>query len=118
MNINDHILINPVLHEIRSELLDETLVTILETQTFKGLMKYNRTVNPVNLSSEEWLKHLLEELMDATVYTKSLIASFEMNKSELTLDEKVFISYLNSTSTVVNNIMHDLLAKRRLIERI
>jgi hypothetical protein len=38
-----------------------------------GWRKYGTTMERTDLSREEWLKHLQEELMDAAVYVEKLI---------------------------------------------
>ena len=37
-----------------------------------GIKKYNKTMDRNDLSSLEWLQHLQEELMDATLYIEKL----------------------------------------------
>ena len=37
-----------------------------------GIKKYNKTMDRSDLSSLEWLQHLQEELMDATLYIEKL----------------------------------------------
>lgn len=38
-----------------------------------GLAKYGTTMDRTDLTREQWLQHLYEELLDAAVYTKKLI---------------------------------------------
>jgi len=37
-----------------------------------GIRKYNKTMDRNDLSTLEWLQHLQEELMDATLYLEKL----------------------------------------------
>jgi len=37
-----------------------------------GIKKYNKTMERDDLSLDEWLTHLQEELMDATLYIEKL----------------------------------------------
>jgi hypothetical protein len=37
-----------------------------------GIKKYNKTMDRNDLSTSEWLQHLQEELMDATLYIEKL----------------------------------------------
>ena len=37
-----------------------------------GIEKYNKTMDRNDLSTSEWLQHLQEELMDATLYIEKL----------------------------------------------
>lgn len=43
-----------------------------------GIKKYNNTMDRNDLSLDEWLTHLQEELMDATLYIEKL--KTEINK--------------------------------------
>ena len=45
-----------------------------------GIKKYGRTLDRDDLSFLDWLTHLQEELMDATLYIEKL--KQELNKSE------------------------------------
>ena len=38
-----------------------------------GIKKYNKTLDRDDLTEKEWLTHLQEELMDATLYIEKLI---------------------------------------------
>ena len=40
----------------------------------KGVVKYGTTVADNPLSRQEWLEHLYQELLDAAIYTKRLMA--------------------------------------------
>lgn len=68
MTIEEQILANPVLQEIQ---------TLLELQTAKGIAKYGTTVNPMDHSTIEWLKHYREEMIDGAVYATVVIQKLE-----------------------------------------
>lgn len=68
MTIDDEILANPVLREVQS---------LLELQTAKGLAKYGTTVNPMDYTTIEWLKHYREEMIDGAVYATVVIQKLE-----------------------------------------
>lgn len=68
MSIEDEILANPVLREVRD---------LLENQTAKGLAKYGNTVNPSDYSTIEWIEHARQELMDELVYLTVLKQKLE-----------------------------------------
>lgn len=68
MTIDDEILANPVLREVRE---------LLENQTAKGLAKYGTTVNPMDYTTIEWLKHYREEMIDGAVYATVVIRKLE-----------------------------------------
>lgn len=44
-----------------------------------GMEKYGTTLDRQDLSTLEWLKHLQEELMDATLYIEKLKQEYENN---------------------------------------
>ena len=50
----------------------ENVVKQLRDRAEKGLLKYGVTTERKDLSTIEWLQHLQEELMDATVYIEKL----------------------------------------------
>lgn len=49
-----------------------------------GMEKYGTTLDRNDLSTLEWLKHLQEELMDATLYIEKLKQEYEKNTSNKT----------------------------------
>ena len=50
----------------------ENVVEQLRWRAEKGLLKYGVTTERKDLSTIEWLQHLQEELMDASVYIEKL----------------------------------------------
>ena len=50
----------------------ENVVSQLRAREERGLSKYGVNTERTDLSSLEWLQHLQEELMDATVYIEKL----------------------------------------------
>jgi len=47
-----------------------------------GITKYNTTLERTDLSTLEWLQHLQDELMDATLYIERLKDELKTFKSE------------------------------------
>lgn len=47
-----------------------------EQRSQTGIQKYNTTLERIDLSFLDWLEHLQEELMDATLYVERLKASY------------------------------------------
>jgi hypothetical protein len=47
-----------------------------EQRSQTGIRKYNTTLERTDLSFLEWLEHLQEELMDATLYVERLKTSY------------------------------------------
>jgi|TARA_R110000803_G_scaffold208983_1_gene278100 hypothetical protein len=50
----------------------EAVVKSYKQRSKVGIKKYNKTMDRNDLSSLEWLQHLQEELMDATLYLEKL----------------------------------------------
>ena len=50
----------------------EAVVESYKQRSKVGIKKYNKTMDRNDLSSLEWLQHLQEELMDATLYLEKL----------------------------------------------
>ncbi|MDM5229650.1 hypothetical protein [Lysinibacillus pakistanensis] len=68
MKIEEQILANPILREVHD---------LLDNQTAKGLAKYGTTVNPMDYTTIEWLKHFREEMIDGAVYATVVIQKLE-----------------------------------------
>ncbi|MFF2793513.1 hypothetical protein [Lysinibacillus xylanilyticus] len=73
MTIEEQILANPALRDVQN---------LLELQTAKGLAKYGTTVNPMDHSTIEWLKHYREEMIDGAVYATVVIQKLEEMQNE------------------------------------
>ena len=50
----------------------EAVISSFKERSEVGIKKYNKTMDRNDLSSLEWLQHLQEELMDATLYIEKL----------------------------------------------
>ena len=50
----------------------EAVVESYKQRSKVGIKKYNKTMDRNDLSPLEWLQHLQEELMDATLYLEKL----------------------------------------------
>ena len=50
----------------------EAVVKSYKQRSKVGIKKYDKTMDRNDLSSLEWLQHLQEELMDATLYLEKL----------------------------------------------
>ena len=50
----------------------ESVVSSFKQRSNVGIRKYNKTMDRNDLSTLEWLQHLQEELMDATLYLEKL----------------------------------------------
>ncbi len=61
-----------ITHREESDQNVENVVKQLRWRAEKGLLKYGVTTERKDLSTIEWLQHLQEELMDASVYIEKL----------------------------------------------
>tara|TARA_R100000935_G_scaffold45902_2_gene69085 strand:- start:1113 stop:1307 length:195 start_codon:yes stop_codon:yes gene_type:complete len=50
----------------------EAVISSFKQRSDVGIKKYNKTMDRDDLSTLEWLQHLQEELMDATLYIEKL----------------------------------------------
>ena len=50
----------------------EAVISSFKQRSDVGIKKYNKTMDRDDLSTLEWLQHLQEELMDATLYLEKL----------------------------------------------
>ena len=50
----------------------ESVITQFKARSERGIDKYGVTLDRTDLSTLEWLIHLQEELMDATLYIERL----------------------------------------------
>ena len=58
----------------------KNVITQLRDREEKGMSKYGVNTERKDLSTLEWLQHLQEELMDATVYIEKLKSEMEEMK--------------------------------------
>lgn len=58
---------------MNSKILESVIADYLAREQL-GLQRYGTTVDRTDLSAADWLKHLREELMDATLYAAALEA--------------------------------------------
>ena len=64
-----------------SDAIVDKVIDSYKKRSVKGIAKYGTTLSDNPLSVLEWLEHLQEELMDATLYIERL--KKEMNDSEM-----------------------------------
>lgn len=60
---------------MKQQIQDPILLKVLAKyyeRSERGIKKYNRTLDRDDLSFLDWLNHLQEELMDATLYIEKL----------------------------------------------
>ena len=69
------VLRNPLQFPMNQQIEDKIVLRVLarfNERSKLGIMKYNTTLERTDLSALEWLTHLQDELMDATLYVERL----------------------------------------------
>ena len=69
------VLRNPLQFPMKQQIEDKIVLRVLarfNERSQLGIMKYNTTLERNDLSALEWLTHLQDELMDATLYVERL----------------------------------------------
>jgi len=61
----------------------ESLLTKFRQRSEVGQRKYNTTLDRKDLSYEQWLNHLQEELMDACLYVEKIKVIVQINDDYL-----------------------------------
>lgn len=68
-----------LISNMKKDSIVESVVEQYKERSEVGIKKYNKTLDRDDLSSLEWLKHLQEELMDATLYIEKIIQDGRRN---------------------------------------
>jgi hypothetical protein len=58
--------------DIKVDSVVEAVVSKMRNRSAVGIKKYNTTMDRKDLSVDDWITHLQEELMDATIYLQKL----------------------------------------------
>lgn len=58
--------------------IEDSVCRKIQSRSEIGFNKYGITMERKDLSNIEWLKHLQEELMDASVYIEKIIQNLEL----------------------------------------
>lgn len=66
----------PLESEVKKDKYVQAVKEKFEERSQTGIKKYNTTLERTDLSFLEWLEHLQEELMDATLYVERLKTSY------------------------------------------
>jgi|TARA_R100000951_G_scaffold102247_1_gene94249 hypothetical protein len=77
-------------HTTKSDKFVQQVKEKFEERSQVGIKKYNTTLERDDLNFLEWLTHLQEELMDATLYVERLKTSYaeeSTQKSKRSLEE-------------------------------
>ncbi len=57
--------------------IEDEVCEEIQRRAATGLNKYGVTMERGDLTTREWMQHLLEELLDAAVYVKRLMHEFD-----------------------------------------
>jgi hypothetical protein len=79
------VLRNPLQFPMNQQIEDKIVLRVLarfNERSKLGIMKYNTTLERNDLSALEWLTHLQDELMDATLYVERLKDEVKTFKKE------------------------------------
>ena len=71
----------------------KNVITQLRDREEKGMSKYGVNTERKDLSTLEWLQHLQEELMDATVYIEKLKNEMKETKDEMSVMQWIMDRY-------------------------
>lgn len=80
------------------------IIEQIKNRASVGLQKYGTTTDRTDLTAEQWIEHLTEELLDAAIYNKKVIESmqelkdvcmlyYELSKEEMSFDEAMGLQY-------------------------
>jgi hypothetical protein len=58
--------------KVKGDTIVEDVINKFRKRSEAGMLKYNTTLDRTDLSTLDWLTHLQEELMDATLYVERL----------------------------------------------
>ena len=72
--------------EIKDTVVEE-VVRKYQERSAVGILKYGTTLDRTDLSLDNWLQHVQEELMDATLYIERLRREVKMREKNLTNSE-------------------------------
>ena len=70
--------------------MEEKVCAKIQARAEVGKKKYGVTMEREDLSTEEWLNHLQQELMDASVYVERLLTLLEPLNEDAPRDENDF----------------------------
>ena len=71
-DIANHIVKNELMNQQIEDKIVLRVLARFNERSKLGIMKYNTTLERNDLSALEWLTHLQDELMDATLYVERL----------------------------------------------
>lgn len=70
----------PLEDQVKKDKYVQAVKEKFEERSQTGIRKYNTTLERTDLTFLEWLEHLQEELMDATLYVERLKDSYLNSK--------------------------------------
>jgi len=67
---------------MKKDSIVESVLSKYKSRSEVGIKKYNTTLDRDDLSFLEWLNHLQEELMDATLYIEKIMKEYKNGKEK------------------------------------
>lgn len=89
--------------ETKTECGDQNVATVVGKYLVRaqfGLLKYGVTTERTDLTLQQWLQHLQDELMDATVYTQRLMHDYEVAQFAVQNEREAIAIYIENTKDV------------------
>lgn len=68
--------------ECKKDKIVESVLSRFKQRSEVGIKKYNTTLERNDLSTLEWLTHLQEEMMDATLYIERLKQEYDKERKD------------------------------------
>ena len=84
--------------------IDSVVLAVIEkfiSRSDAGIRKYGITLERTDLTHEEWITHLQEELMDAALYIERIKMSMKQKQVTATSE-----SWLNADKKVVDGFLY------------
>ena len=76
--------------------IEEKVIAEIRERAKKGEAKYGTTMDRNDLSLNEWLQHLKEELMDGVIYTQKIIHVLENLEKSFPVAAQILLPILEN----------------------
>ena len=76
----------------------DRLLSLLHSRTAKGIQEYSRPLRTND--NQPWLKHLIEELVDACQYTQGALMDMELQGCDRAKLQRIYSNLLEASLTV------------------
>lgn len=82
----------------------EAVCADLHSRSERGVAKYGTTLERDDLSQQEWMQHLYEELLDAALYLKRLMG---LSSERVDIEETIYTAYRAGRKAGIDDISGD-----------